>query len=129
MRVSLDPSGPAVYALHPHSFLRTIVPVLLVQSLPVSEDYALPYFANLRREMMMLKELGYDFDSVYIGGGTPTIVLDELCDIIDMAKSEFSIKEVSCETNPNHLIPEYLERLQGRVDRMSVGVQSFDDGL
>ncbi|MDO5042539.1 MAG: coproporphyrinogen dehydrogenase, partial [Slackia sp.] len=48
---------------------------------------------------------------------------------IDLAKSEFSIKEVSCETNPNHLIPAYLEKLQGRVDRMSVGVQSFDDGL
>lgn len=118
------------YMLYIHiPFCERLCPYCSFNRFPFSEDYALPYFANLRREMMMLKELGYDFDSVYIGGGTPTIVLDELCDIIDMAKSEFSIKEVSCETNPNHLIPEYLERLQGRVDRMSVGVQSFDDGL
>lgn len=118
------------YMLYIHiPFCERLCPYCSFNRFPFSEDYALPYFANLRREMMMLKELGYDFDSVYIGGGTPTIVLDELCEIIDMAKSEFSIKEVSCETNPNHLIPEYLERLQGRVDRMSVGVQSFDDGL
>ena len=86
-------------------------------------------FKNLRAELMMVKELGYDFDSLYIGGGTPTIMIDELCDFIDLAKREFSIKEVSCETNPNHLIPSYLDKLQGRVDRLSVGVQSFDNGL
>lgn len=124
------PKSGQPYMLYIHiPFCERLCPYCSFNRFPFSEDYALPYFANLRREMMMLKELGYDFDSVYIGGGTPTIVLDELCEIIDMAKSEFSIKEVSCETNPNHLIPEYLERLQGRVDRMSVGVQSFDDGL
>ena len=77
----------------------------------------------------MLKELGYDFDSVYIGGGTPTIMLDELCETIDLARDTFSIQEVSSETNPNHLIRPYLEKLKGRVQRLSVGVQSFDDGL
>ncbi len=39
------------------------------------------------------------------------------------------IGEVSCETNPNHLIPEIIEKLEGRVQRLSVGVQSFDDQL
>ncbi|MEF9876126.1 MAG: coproporphyrinogen dehydrogenase, partial [Gordonibacter sp.] len=39
------------------------------------------------------------------------------------------MQEVSSETNPNHLIPEYLDKLQGRVQRLSVGVQSFDNGL
>lgn len=77
----------------------------------------------------MLKDLGYDFDSVYIGGGTPTIMIDELCDTIDQARELFNIQEVSSETNPNHLIPSYLDKLQGRVQRLSVGVQSFDDGL
>ena len=64
-----------------------------------------------------------------MGGGTPTIMIDELCDTIDLARETFSIKEVSSETNPNHLIPAYLDKLQGRVQRLSVGVQSFDDGL
>ncbi len=38
-------------------------------------------------------------------------------------------QEVSCETNPNHLTKEVLYELKGRVDRLSVGVQSFDDYL
>lgn len=118
------------YMLYIHiPFCERLCPYCSFNRFPFSQDRAVPYFKNLRREMMMVKELGYDFDSLYIGGGTPTIMLDELCETIDMAKSEFSIKEVSCETNPNHLIPAYLEKLQGRVDRMSVGVQSFDDGL
>lgn len=118
------------YMLYAHiPFCERLCPYCSFNRFPFSEKRAVPYFENLRRELMMVKELGYDFDSLYIGGGTPTIMLDELCDFIDTAKREFSIKEVSCETNPNHLIPEYLEKLQGRVDRMSVGVQSFDDGL
>lgn len=118
------------YMLYAHiPFCERLCPYCSFNRFPFSEKRAVPYFQNLRRELMMLKELGYDFDSLYIGGGTPTIMLEELCDFIDLAKREFSIKEVSCETNPNHLVPEYLDKLQGRVDRMSVGVQSFDDGL
>ena len=118
------------YMLYAHiPFCERLCPYCSSIRFPFSEKRAVPYFKNLRRELMMVKELGYDFDSLYIGGGTPTIMLDELCDFIDLAKREFSIKEVSCETNPNHLTLPYLEKLQGRVDRMSVGVQSFDDDL
>ena len=118
------------YMLYIHiPFCERLCPYCSFNRFPLAEDRAGPDVKNLRREMMMVTELGYEFDSLYIGGGTPTIMLDELCETIDLAKSEFSIKEVSCETNPNHLIPTYLEKLQGRVDRMSVGVQSFDDGL
>ena len=81
---------------------------------PFKEERAKPYFANMRKEMMMLKDLGYDFASVYIGGGTPTIMIDELCETIDMARENFSIKEVSSETNPNHLI-QALSREAGKV--------------
>src|SRR5574340_103876 len=79
--------------------------------------------------MRMVAELGYTFDSLYIGGGTPTILVDELCETIDLARELFGELEVSTETNPNHLIPSVLEPLKDRVQRMSVGVKSFDDGL
>ena len=118
------------YMLYMHvPFCERLCPYCSFNRFPFAEDRARPYFANMRKEMLMLKELGYDFDSVYIGGGTPTIMLDELCETIDLARETFSIKEVSSETNPNHLIPEYLDKLQGRVQRLSVGVQSFDNGL
>ena len=118
------------YMLYMHvPFCERLCPYCSFNRFPFHEDRAKPYFANMRKEMRMLKDLGYDFDSVYIGGGTPTIMIDELCETIDQARDLFSIKEVSSETNPNHLIPSYLEKLQGRVQRLSVGVQSFDDGL
>jgi len=93
------------------------------------EDLARRYFASLREEMRMVADLGYEFDSLYVGGGTPTILLDELNATIDLAHELFDIGEVSAETSPNHLTPEVVERLGGRVQRMSVGVQSFDDRL
>ncbi|MBQ3106309.1 MAG: radical SAM protein, partial [Eggerthellaceae bacterium] len=118
------------YMLYMHvPFCERLCPYCSFNRFPFREDRAVPYFENMRKEMRMLKDLGYDFDSVYIGGGTPTIMIDELCETIDQARDLFNIKEVSSETNPNHLIPSYLEKLQGRVQRLSVGVQSFDDGL
>lgn len=77
----------------------------------------------------MVAELGYRFGSMYIGGGTPTVLPSELTRMIDLARDLFGVQEVSCETNPNHLIPEIVGRLEGRVQRLSVGIQSFDDGL
>ena len=118
------------YMLYMHvPFCERLCPYCSFNRFPFREDRAKPYFENMRKEMRMLKDLGYDFDSVYIGGGTPTIMIDELCETIDQARDLFSIKEVSSETNPNHLIPEYVEKLEGRVQRLSVGVQSFDNGL
>ncbi|MBQ1450433.1 MAG: coproporphyrinogen III oxidase family protein, partial [Eggerthellaceae bacterium] len=118
------------YMLYMHvPFCTKLCPYCSFNRFPFSEKRAVPYFESMRKEMRMLYDLGYDFDSVYIGGGTPTVMIDELCATIDQARDLFSIKEVSSETNPNHLIPEILEKLEGRVQRLSVGVQSFDDGL
>ena len=118
------------YMLYMHvPFCQRLCPYCSFNRFPYSEERARPYYQNLRREMLMLAEMGYDFDSLYVGGGTPTIMIDELCKTIDLARETFSIKEVSSETNPNHLTEPYLEKLEGRVQRLSVGVQSFDNGL
>lgn len=94
------------------------------------EDRARDYFSDLRAEMRMIADRGYDFASLYIGGGTPTILLDELSQTIDLARELFpSILEVSAETSPNHLGDDLVSALDGRVQRLSVGVQSFDDRL
>jgi len=118
------------YMLYAHvPFCTKLCPYCSFNRFPFSEQRAVPYFESMRKEMRMLADLGYDFESMYIGGGTPTVMIDELCETIDLARELFSINEVSSETNPNHLVPEYLEKLSGRVQRLSVGVQSFDDGL
>lgn len=122
------PGQPYMLYLHV-PFCERLCPYCSFNRFPYREEKARAYFANLRREMNMLAELGYDFDSMYVGGGTPTILMDELAQTIRQARELFSIQEVSSETNPNHLIPAYLEQLDGMVQRLSVGVQSFDNGL
>ena len=118
------------YMLYMHvPFCTKLCPYCSFNRFPFSEKRAVPYFESMRKEMRMLADLGYDFDSVYVGGGTPTVMIDELCATIDLARDMFSVKEVSSETNPNHLVPDILRKLEGRVQRLSVGVQSFDDGL
>lgn len=118
------------YVLYSHiPFCESLCPYCSFNRFIFNETKLKAYFQSLRREMHMLAELGYDFVNLYIGGGTPTVDLHELTTTIDFAKNLFSIKEVSCETNPNHLTKEILGELKGRVDRMSVGVQSFDDRL
>ena len=118
------------YMLYLHvPFCEVLCPYCSFNRYPFRETTARPYFKNLRREMMMLKDMGYDFESLYFGGGTPTILLDELCRTIDMAGENFNIKEVACETNPNHLVDPWLSALSGRVNRLSVGVQSFNNEL
>ena len=93
------------------------------------EGHAREYFRTMRQEMRMVADLGYTFDSLYVGGGTPTILIDELCETIDLARELFDVGEVSAETSPNHLTPDMVSCLAERVHRLSVGVQSFDDHL
>ena len=125
-----DPVEGRPYTLYVHvPFCERLCPYCSFNRFPYREQRARDYFQALRQEMRMLADQGYDFESVYVGGGTPTVDIDELCETIDLARDLFHVKEVNSETNPNHLIPEYLDKLKGRIQRLSVGVQSFDDRL
>ncbi|MBI9043837.1 MAG: coproporphyrinogen III oxidase family protein [Anaerolineaceae bacterium] len=118
------------YMLYMHiPFCEVLCPYCSFNRFVYQEDIAKAYFSQLREEMRMVADLGYSFPSMYIGGGTPTVQMDELVKTIDLANELFDLEEVSCETNPNHLTPEILSDLQGRVQRLSVGVQSFDNQL
>jgi coproporphyrinogen III oxidase-like Fe-S oxidoreductase len=118
------------YTLYVHvPFCESLCPYCSFNRFLFEEEKARGYFQRLREEMRMAHGLGYAFPSMYVGGGTPTILIDELAETIDLARALFPIGEVSCETNPNHLTPEVIAKLEGRVQRLSVGVQSFDDEL
>lgn len=118
------------YVLYIHvPFCERLCPYCSFNRFIYSEEKARNYFKSLREEFYLIQDLGYQFDSAYIGGGTPTILIDELVKTIDLARQLFSIPEFSCETNPNHLNETIISALEGRVDRLSVGVQSFNDAL
>ncbi|MDD5053029.1 MAG: coproporphyrinogen III oxidase family protein [Sulfuricurvum sp.] len=108
-------------------FCLTLCPYCSFHKFRFDEPSAKRYFEFLHQEMRMVHALGYRFDSIYFGGGTTTILPRELATTIDLAKSLFDIREVSCESDPAHLGDLEDDYLQGKIDRLSVGIQSFDD--
>lgn len=111
-------------------FCESLCPYCSFNRVLFNEALCREYFKALRREMSIYRELGYDFAGIYVGGGTPTILLEELEETLRLAGDSFSIREVSVETNPNHLIEKNLTVLRkAGVNRLSVGVQSFDNSL
>ena len=86
------------------------------------------YFHALREELRPWAEAtGGEFHSVFLGGGTPSLVPAEF---IAEVLQGISATEVTLEANPGTLTPEKLRIYrQAGVNRLSMGVQSFDDGL
>ncbi len=126
-----QPQAEQRYLLYVHvPFCESICPFCPFHKVLLKEDRAHHYFAALREEIRRYHKRGFDFSSVYVGGGTPTILPDELCETLTLIRSLFSIEQICVESNPNHLVPETIRQLkEAGVNRLSVGVQSFDDSL
>ena len=70
--------------------------------------------------------------SIYFGGGTPSLLNPEdIEELIAHARRLFdcsAVDEITIEANPDDLTDEYVKRLgMTSVNRVSLGVQSFDD--
>lgn len=88
------------------------------------------YFEALRREIQFYHDTGFKFSDVYVGGGTPTVLPEQLTETLGLLRRLFEVNHISVETNPNHLHQKLFDRLhRAGVDRLSVGVQSLEDSL
>ena len=72
-------------------------------------------------------------DTVYIGGGTPSVLPPKLIyRLFDAVYRNFEIEknaEITVEANPESCDREFLSAVKGAgVNRLSLGVQSLDDG-
>jgi menaquinone C8-methyltransferase len=118
--------APSLYIHIP--FCRKLCPFCCFNRYLFKEDKAREYFLSLRKELDLYIQRGFNFTSFYFGGGTPTILMDELVSFIDYLKQRFSVKEISLETTPNELTPENIAALKAAgIGRLSLGVQSFDN--
>lgn len=124
-----DKSDPSFLYIH-IPFCEKLCPYCSFAKVVFNPSLACRYFDALEREIEFYHEAGYCFDSIYIGGGTPTIMPDRLARLIEFVRSRWKIEQISVETNPNHLKPEILRILKDAgVNRLSVGVQSFNNGI
>jgi len=73
-------------------------------------------------------------ETVYIGGGTPTVLelplLEELLGLVGELVDTSAILEFTVEANPGTLDTQKLQLLhENGVNRLSLGIQTFDDDL
>lgn len=66
--------------------------------------------------------------SIYFGGGTPTINISILGELIDLLRSFFGHVPITVESNPRTLVNDGVEKLRKlRINRLSIGIQSFQE--
>jgi oxygen-independent coproporphyrinogen-3 oxidase len=67
--------------------------------------------------------------SLYFGGGTPALILNDLKKIIDKLREYFYIKEgIGIELHPDNISDYTLNMLKATdIDMVSIGIQSFDN--
>jgi oxygen-independent coproporphyrinogen-3 oxidase len=83
-------------------------------------------------EMALYKGRFRAFDTLYLGGGTPSFLPDPLLEaLMARVRDQFSFSpgtEISIETNPKDLTAEKVAQLKALgFNRVNVGVQSLDD--
>ncbi len=86
----------------------------------------------LFKEMKMYHNRFNPFDTVYIGGGTPSLLSPErLESILIKVRENFNLmsnSEITIETNPADLHRSFLESMREiGINRINIGIQSFDE--
>jgi coproporphyrinogen III oxidase-like Fe-S oxidoreductase len=127
----LTPSGlggdviPSLYVHIP--FCKSLCPFCCFNRYLFDEGKARKYFKDLKKELEIYIEKGFKYSNFYFGGGTPTVLMDELTRFIDYLRSMFAVKQISLETTPREISPANLAALKSAgINRLSIGVQSFD---
>jgi oxygen-independent coproporphyrinogen-3 oxidase len=90
------------------------------------------YRQAVRAEMASAE--GGEADTLYFGGGTPSLMtVPRLSQLVEDVRARFRLApgaEVTVEANPRDLDCEgYRELVEAGANRLSLGVQSFDEGV
>lgn len=84
---------------------------------------------TIRKDYLQDKKI----ETIYFGGGTPSILsTSQLNQILDTIYKNFVVEaeELTLEANPDDLSKEKLSQLKDSgINRLSIGVQSFDDDI
>lgn len=99
-----------------------------------SESKINDYVEALKKEIVLRKNYlgGEIVKTIYFGGGTPSLLsvknIEEILELLNKNYEIISGPEITLEINPDTIDREKMSSLkQIGVNRMSVGIQSFDD--
>jgi oxygen-independent coproporphyrinogen-3 oxidase len=90
------------------------------------------YVEALQREIRLVEREGLEFDTIYFGGGTPSVLsprqMEAILKAARMAFSFIADVEITVEMNPGTFSFESIDALlEAGVNRVNLGIQSFDD--
>ena len=133
----------SVYPLSHHSVIYIHVPFCksrciycdfysTTQTLSLREQYVHALCQELHARRSYLPSA--PIQSIYFGGGTPSqLTLPEIERILQAIHTDFEVSaeaEITFEANPDDIEAGFVRQLRALgFNRMSLGVQSFDDGL
>ena len=101
-------------------------------------DAVIAEIHDRRKELEMNMSAQDAVNTLYIGGGTPSVLpLDVLARIVSAVTEPVEVtspfEEFTVEVNPEDIVEKGSEYVRGLlalgVNRISMGVQSFDDGI
>ena len=130
----MKPSGAGLYVHFP--FCAAKCPYCHFYSVPPSVAGLRTWLEGLAAEAAAASAAageGLRFDTLYIGGGSPSLLEPEdVARLRDLALAGFDLEpgEFTLEANPSADAAERLRGWRGAgVTRLSVGAQSFDDAV
>ena len=114
-------------------FCKTICPYCDFTKFIFKDFFVVKYVEKLIRDLNFLIQNGYKFETIYIGGGTPSALsIKELKEILTRSKLLLNKKnyEFTIEANPESLDEEKLNLFKKcGVNRISIGVQTLNKSL
>lgn len=99
-----------------------------------NESLIEPYFNALKKEILLSKANTLDVSSIFIGGGTPSLVEPQYIEeVINVLNKKFSFTndiEITIESNPGTLSFDKLKAYKKiGINRLSMGLQAAQDSL
>lgn len=97
-------------------------------------DFQFKYFQALLRELLMYKSSEVEFDTIFIGGGTPSIMFNGcIATLLSEVRKNFKVSEdveITIEANPNSIDKnKTIEWKESGVNRVSIGLQSINPNI
>ena len=115
-------------------FCRRKCPYCNFYSVPAQPELLTAYTAAVCRNLRHYGTAAQPerVDTVYFGGGTPSLLLPaQITQILETAAEQFALSadaEITLEANPATVTPEQLRELRhAGINRLSLGVQSLSD--
>ncbi|MBN2300824.1 MAG: radical SAM family heme chaperone HemW [Acholeplasmataceae bacterium] len=101
-----------------------------IKSIPKNMDVIDEYLLALKKEILTYEHHFDSIDTIYIGGGTPSMLnLNQLVFLFEVLK-DIHPKEYTIEVNPeSYSVEKGLLFKKYGVDRISLGVQTFNSSL